>query len=139
MKLIREVKFGEAFDKRDPDPSKNYGIGCVRVWMLLKGSKGIVQFVFSTGMYLPETHREYLPRFPRENKEPYMGFDVGYHALKPQYKGHSSMECQYTKKGKCYYDGSSLRAEEWMDIFIREGGEKIWSMLEEEYKKRFES
>ena len=37
----------------------------------------------------------------------------------------------------CFSDGSALRADDWKEIFLKEGDEKIWEMLEEEYKERF--
>lgn len=37
----------------------------------------------------------------------------------------------------CYCDGSALRAEGWLEIFVSEGDDKIWEMLEEEYKDTF--
>ena len=124
------VSFKPAYDKRNPNPNLNYGIGSVTCWMVLKGDKGAVQFAFMTAMYLPEVQEElkYKP-------EP-MGMDVGYHSLVPQYEGQSKLKCDMF--GECYYDGSSLREEEWFDIFLREGSDKIWEMLEDYYNEMFE-
>lgn len=128
--------FNPAFDKRNPEPAKNYGIGCVKCYMVLKGKKGAVHFIFGTGMYLPETHREWLSKFSDHDPVRYMGYDVGYHSLKPTYKGEVGRDkCEWLGGKKCYGDGSALRAEKWMGIFVREGGEKIWQMLEEEYRE----
>lgn len=38
-KLIREVEVTPAFDKRDSDPTKDYGIGLAVIKFLLKGEK----------------------------------------------------------------------------------------------------
>lgn len=51
--------------------------------------------------------------------------------------GDKAPDCEWLG-APCYCDGSALRAEEWMDILLREGSDKIWEMLEEEYKVRFE-
>lgn len=33
------VHFSKPYDKRNPDPAKNYGIGGSNCWMILKGRK----------------------------------------------------------------------------------------------------
>ena len=133
--LQRIVKFSKAYDKRNPEPSKNYGVGGVNCWMILKGDKGAVQFAFSTGIYLPHVLDEWEAK--HYNPKP-MGFDVGYHSPAPMYEGQSEMDnCDLLPNGKCYYDGSGLRGEEWFRIFMEEGDEVIWKLLEEDYKERF--
>lgn len=70
------------------------------------------------------------------------GTDVGYHSPVPMYEDQRSMECELIEGGKCYYDGSGLRADEWVkEIFSLRGKrpeELIWEKLEQEYKERFE-
>lgn len=133
--LQRIVKFSKAFDKRSPEPSKNYGVGGVNCWMILRGEKGAVQFVFSTGIYLPHILDEWEVK-GYVNKP--MGFDVGYHSPTPMYEGQKQMDsCVLLPEGKCYYDGSGLRGNEWFKIFMEEGDEAIWKLLEEDYKDRF--
>lgn len=137
-KLEKIIKFRPAYDKRHADPTKNYGIGGVKCYMVLKGKRGAVHFIFGTGMYLPETHRNWLSKFPEHDPVRYMGYDVGYHSFEPQYKGQDSiLDCDWLNGKECYGDGSTLMAEEWMDIFVREGDEKIWQMLEEYYYDEF--
>lgn len=125
------------FDMRDADPKKNYGIHGLDVWFILKGSKGAVQFAVNFPVYLPHVEIEksswkYEPKI--------MGFDVGYHALTPQYEGQTKMECKMF--GECYYEGSSLRADDWVKEIFSIRGERpdgeIWRRLEEEYKSRFD-
>lgn len=133
--LQRIVKFSKAFDKRSPVPSKNYGVGGVNCWMILKGDKGAVQFAFSTGIYLPHVLDEWEAK--HYSPKP-MGFDVGYHSPTPMYEGQTEMDnCGLLPNGKCYYDGSGLRGDEWFKIFMEEGDEAIWKLLEEDYKERF--
>lgn len=187
MDLERITKFIPAFDKRDDDPNKYYGIGAMEVLMLVKGKKGAVQFRFSTGIYTPEVTQELAENGELNWKElspghwfaigKPMGYDVGYHSLEPQYEGQEVMwptkmrkadpdmpepgpnatqeerlayiqNVVFDKIGEaapncdilgapCYYDGSTMRAEEWLTILIREGVGKIWEMLEAEYKELF--
>ena len=51
--LKRIVKFAPAYDKRNPDPSKNYGVHGVELRMVLKGKEGAVQFLLFTNWMLP--------------------------------------------------------------------------------------
>lgn len=149
--MERITKFSPAFDKRHDDTNKNYGIGAVHCYMVLKGDKGAVHFTFSTGMYLESTMQEYAndgkltPRRRGFGLEGYslfpapMGYDVGYHSPVPttEYqKERPGRECDWIGT-KCWGDGSALRADAWMDILIAEGSDKIWSMLEQEYAERF--
>ncbi len=137
-----------AFDKRNPDPNKNYGIHSVQIFMVLKGKKGATYFTFSTGMLLPETITEYI----KDGRAKYeltdyghyflnkpMGYDVGYHSPTPQFEnqGITKEKCEWLDNKPCYCDGSASRADEWLDILLRKGSEEIWKMLETEYQERF--
>jgi hypothetical protein len=89
-----------------------------------------------------------------------MGHDVGTHSPKPQFEGHQvTRPTKMVKTGEgpfdidfvnvgeipncewigapCYCDGSAMLAEEWLNILISEGSDKIWEMLEERYKDEF--
>jgi hypothetical protein len=137
MKKI--VKFLPAFDKRNEDPNKNYGIGGVKCYMFLIGDKGAVHFIFSTGMYLPDTHTKWLSKFDRGGTVPYMGYDVGYHSPTPKYKDQTpNKNCEYLNGKTCYYDGSSMMAEKFMEVLVKEGSDRVWEMLKEYYVSVFE-
>ena len=130
-----------AFDKRAPDPSKNYGIGACRIVFILKGPHGAVQFMIGTNWYVPSA-REHLKNFPRSERDLQQkpgGWDVGYHSPKATYKGQAAMsgKCSYVKGGKCFYDGSGLRADEWIEDFVAGGTDWLWPKLEEEYRDLF--
>lgn len=133
--MIKIVTFSKPFDRRHTDPKKNYGVGGVACRMILKGDAGAIQFGFYTGIYLPHVLREW-----REKKKPYypepQGFDVGYHSHKQQYPEQTQMDCDLLG-GKCYYDGSGLRADKWFKIFLEEGDNVIWDLLEKEYVSMF--
>lgn len=96
--MERITKFLPAYDKRNPDPKKDYGISHVRCIMVLRGKEGAVHFSFSTGMLLPKTIEEYI----KDGRAKYeltsyghyflnkpMGYDVGYHARTPQFEGQT--------------------------------------------------
>lgn len=135
------VTVSPAFDKRHPNPSKNYGIGSCQITFILKGPKGAVQFMIGTDWYLPEVQREQRDfnynhdvRFDRIQPQ---GWDVGYHAYEPQFEGQDSMPCELLG-GQCYYDGSTLLADEMVPKFIAGGTAWLWPELENIYRTRFE-
>lgn len=85
-KLERRVIFKPAYDKRNANPKKNYGIHCVEVWFILIGKKGAVHFGFTTGMYLPQQYKEKTAYMMGDSPN-YMAIDRGYHSYKPMYDG----------------------------------------------------
>ena len=50
-------------------------------------------------------------------------------------------ECYLVEGGKCYYDGSCLRADEWAQEIFSVKNEPpenlVWKKLEEDYIERF--
>jgi hypothetical protein len=133
-KLEREIHFYPAYDKRDS--GSNYGIGGVSIKFLLKGSKGTIQFYFTTNWYLKSV--EDSIRYSRVIDYP-MAFDIGYHAYKPQWKEQEvcfkDKKCEYLNDSLCYYDGSSLNAVPILEILIKEGHEAVWKIMEERYNE----
>lgn len=125
------------FDLRDVDPKRNYGIGGLYITFILKGERGAIQFQVSFPVYLNHIDK---PKHDFMNKID--GSDVGYHSPVPMYEGQNFMDhkCPIIG-GKCYYDGSGLRASEWAEeIFSKRGNdheEIIFKKLEEEYLMRF--
>ena len=140
--MKKEIRFEAAYDKRHSDPSKNYGIHGVVIRFLLKGPKGATQFVIYTNWHLPHIQEEMRSKTKSlsfyTGLEP-MGTDIGYHSPKPLYKGQSmvSKTCDALDGKPCYYDGTSLGAEEFIPQFLAGGSDAVWTMLEEEYHNRF--
>ncbi len=140
-KLDRTVSISSAYDKTHTDPKKNYGVGACRITFLVQGPEGAVQFVIGTNWYLPKTQRsqrawqqDYNRKFDKIAPD---GWDVGYHSPKPMYSGQDDTECCYLPSGRCYYDGSSLRAIDWALKLIEGGTNWLWPELEKEYQARF--
>jgi hypothetical protein len=152
MTFERIVEFTPAYDRRDADPKKNYGIHGVDLRMVLKGEEGAVQFALSTGWYLPETvgsepgdwgiHSQYSKALHSHAiglLHP-MPTDLGYHSRTPRYEGHlQSDECPYLDGAPCYYDGSTLNAWHPFEALIRGGHEGLWAYLENYYAEVFEA
>jgi len=133
---VRIVEVSPAFDRRDPDPSKNYGIHGAEIKFILKGPAGAAQFVICTNWMLPHVQKEIGPRkgWTTYCAVP-MGADVGYHSPVPMYEDQEPIaeECPYLDGRPCYYDGSGLRAEELLERMIEEGDSAVWRELERVY------
>ena len=137
-KLERILNMEPAFDKRDPDPHKNYGIHGVTLRMVVKGEKGAVQFVLYTNWMLPHVQDELDLRPGSKLLSRPLPVDIGYHARSPRYAGQGAMpNCQYLDGAPCYYDGSGLRAEEVYQVLLSAGSDGVWKYLEEEYDSLF--
>lgn len=141
------IKFYPAFDKRNPDPRKDYGIHGVSLRMVLKGNKGAVQFILYTNWQLPHVQEE-LNRKAIGNDERYISAllnpipaDLGYHSPVPIYEGQNvcSESCEYLDGKPCYYDGSGLNAESIYEVLLKEGSDGVWRELEDFYKNVFGS
>lgn len=141
------VTFSPAFDKRNPDPSKNYGIHGVDLRMILKGDKGAVQFVLYTNWHLPHVQEElYIKAVGKDSFYLNTMFsplpaDLGYHSPMPLYEGQSIgvESCEYLDGKACYYDGSGINAERIYEVLLKEGSDGVWRELEEFYNNIFGS
>ncbi len=132
--LQRIVEWQPAWDRRDPDPKKNYGIHGMELCFVLKGSKGATQFLIFTNWLLPSLRDMQKKGWPMPLREP-MPADVGYHARVPQHEGQNSVteSCIYLDGAPCYYDGSGLQAQALFDEFVAKGEDVIWETLEAHY------
>ncbi len=88
--LQRKLDFHPGYDKRDPDPSKNYGIHGMDMRFLLSGKIGTVQFVLFTNWMIASVRKEHdqFEKVSRFLTSP-LPADVGYHSRVPQYDGQT--------------------------------------------------
>lgn len=124
------------YDLRNIDPKKNYGIHGMELRMVLRKNNNCTQFVAHLAIYLPHI-RDMLCEKGSYDMFEGSGYDVGYHSEKPRYENQLQMVCNLLEGGKCYYGGSTLMAQEWYEIFLKEGMDKIWDMLEEKWIDMF--
>ena len=107
---------------------------------VLKGPKGAIQFLLYTNWQLPHVRKDFEERMRFESVSSClvmpMAADIGYHSPKPMYEGQEARECDVLG-GKCYYDGSGLRAQEPFDILVSKGLDALWEYLEDDYRERF--
>ena len=138
--FTRRIDFTPSFDKRNPKPSQNYGIGSMRIRFVLIGAKGAVQWMIGTEWFVASA-REHLRKFDHMHKIDEMrrpqGYDLGYHAYKPVYEGQSQMDDCDILNGPCFYDGSGLNAELLIEPFLSQGEEYLWPALEAYYAHTF--
>lgn len=134
MNLIRNIKFTPAYDRRNPDPNKNYGIHGVNIIFSVKGDEGVVTFVLFTNWQLPSIDKEKGIDILCKIDHP-VPADLGFHSKKKQYAQHNcSGECEYLDGENCYYDGTSLGAKNVFDILKEKGDEGVFKYLEDKYK-----
>lgn len=141
-KFTRKIEFAPAFSKRHKDPNKDYGIGSLTCRFILKGNQGAVTFLFDTKIHLPEVTEDFWKRFDKKDLKMLlkpMGFDVGYHSLKRMYSGQKGKPCLFLNGRKCYYDGSTMNAERFMDLLIKGGDKAVWIALEKYYNEIFKN
>lgn len=139
--LQRILEWSPAFDRRDPNLHKNYGIHGVEMRFVVKGPLGAVQFLLYTNWQLPHVRKEFAAR----GCDTYclnapMPADLGYHSPRPLYEGQepiSDKPCPYLDGKLCYYDGSGLNAERIFDVLCAEGDMGVWRELEAYYRETF--
>jgi len=136
MKMEKIINFEPAYDKRNSDPNKNFGVHGVNIRFVLKGDKGAVQFLLYTSWHLPHVTKELKVKGYEFDPLP---ADLGYHSLVPIYEGQHIMSksCIYLDGKPCYYDGSRLATDKIYNVLLEEGDEGIWRELEKYYKDIF--
>jgi hypothetical protein len=127
----RLIQWAPAYDRRHPDPSKNYGIHGVEMRWVLCGERGAVHLLVYTNWMLPHVR-------PKEHSPLLCGpmpTDLGYHApTRDKERG----ECEYLEGRPCIYEGSSLESIPVFETLVREGEEACWGALADYYHRVFD-
>ena len=134
--MERKIVFRPAFDRRDPDPSKNYGIHGMEIqFQLIGDGEGITYTIFTNWM-LPHVQEEADSR-PVDHHFPYLfhkpqsaGMDG--HWKTPRYEGQSEIENCHITGGECYCDGTAITKDAF-NILVAEGEEALWKLMEERF------
>jgi hypothetical protein len=135
--LIRSVSFSPAWDKRNPEPGKNYGIHCAEIRFAVKGDRGAVSFLVFTGWHLPHVQEQF-----RGDRDSYItrprGASIDYHSFAPLYEGQNAMteSCAMLDGKPCYCDGSCCAADDLFLVLIRDGEAAMWAELESWYAEK---
>jgi hypothetical protein len=139
MKFKKKVQIRPAFDKRDPNPSKNYGIHGADMLFTLIGEKAAVTFMLYTNWHLPHIVEEFEHLSDHTFCRP-LPADIGYHSPYAMYEGQRPRKkaCEYIGV-PCYQDGSASYADEFYQELITKGSKGLWAKMKEYYKSRFEN
>jgi hypothetical protein len=135
----RKTEWTPAFDKRDPDPKKNYGIHGVEIRFLVGNEDGVVQFLLFTNWMLKHVQEEHREQHGYSCLMAPIPADLGYHSPTIQYEGQTSVgPCPYLNGRECYYDGSGLNAERIYWLLVEGGDEAMWKELENYHAELFD-
>ncbi len=153
--MEQKILFLPAWDKRDPDPSKNLGINSLSILFQLIGKDGIIEFELDTNWYPEHVMAERLEIIKRkieENEEAWLirGFfepdpvDLCYYSLSRISKDDVYFEtgCRHVFDGlPCYFGyrliGNELPWEAAYQKLIEKGNEALWEYLENYYHEIF--
>lgn len=138
MKFKKKIAVRPAFDKRNVDDKKNYGIHGAEIIFTLIGDSGAVTFLLYTNWHLPHIVEEFQCRPDHIICRP-LPADIGYHSPCPMYKGQKPRNkvCEYIGV-PCYQDGSIGYAEEFYQELITKGTKGLWKKMKGYYKDIFE-
>lgn len=114
---------------------RNHGIGTEVIEMAAIGkhTSGLVavNFTYATGRTLGVT-----PLSPSLRNYYPSAHDLGQHASVASYEGqYQSPYCSHIG-GTCFYDGSSLAADRYLEALERSGKQAVWDMLDD-YLREF--
>lgn len=140
--FTRSISFEAAWDKRDPDPKKNYGVHGVEIRFVLTGPLGAVYMPVWTHWMLPEVvawHEELAKENPfldrRHAIDPLIpGASV--HSRKPHedFTNHRE-KCDFFD-GPCWSEEIGCFASDAIWGALLRGGEAgLWEALEDLYRR----
>lgn len=134
--FARRVSFAAAYDKRDPNPSKNYGIHGVRItFAVIRDGEGLT-FSVLTNWQLPHVQAEADAQKSKPGRDyrP-MAFGVDIHRKVPTYEDQAPIENCSITGGDCYFDGSALLGESFLETLITGGDEALFARMEKQFEE----
>lgn len=137
LSLKRSIKVYPAFDKRNPDSKKNYGVGSATVQFAVVGKEGVVSYSVFSGWYLPHIEKEWKTNGTFSRGVRHMSAGCNYHSRVPQYEGHTPIKnCTLLDGDACYCDGTSITNDLWL-VLLEGGDEELFDELEIRYNQHF--
>lgn len=128
--ITRALDMYPAYDKRSPEPSKNYGIHGMDLIFSVKRESIAVTWRLFSNWHLPHVRKEAEEKWSRFMLLADGLGSIDYHSPTPAYPDHYKIEkCEYTN-GVCYGDGSGLASYKLFDKMLL-APEEIWKTLEE--------
>lgn len=132
--FTREISWVPAFDKRDTDPAKNYGINSLEMYWSLAGPNGAIELLVMTSWHLAHVQKENderrpNARFPYLMHKPLAAY-IGFHSCAPHFEGHEpTLNCKLFDGKPCYFDRSFTSAEPLLAKLITDGEEAVWAAM----------
>jgi len=119
----RRVEFTAAYDKRNADPKRNYGIHGVNALFTLIGDLGAVRFVLFTSWELDVlAQRAPLPA------------QIEIHAMRKRWAPNTEGEdCDLLPGGKCFASCYYQLADDAYTALVEGGSEGLWGWMEQIY------
>jgi len=107
---------------------RNHGIASETVTMVAVGQHHTgpiaVNFTYATGRYHDLT--------PRDHWGEPMSYDLGHHSTVALYGGvYRAGACNWLDGAECFYDGSGLQADAYLNALNRSGEALVWKMLDD--------
>lgn len=156
--MEHKIIFLPAWDKSDPDPTKDYGVNCINIKFLVIGNRGVVEFDLSTNWYLPHIIKRRLEHLKQDvfiGKEDYLltskmspyPLDICYYSLERISEDDTYFESglSYVFDHKpCYYgyryedEGKEVWTTDFVyNLLLERGDGAVWDYLENYYCDTF--
>lgn len=135
MEFAHTVEALPAYDKRDPDPAKSYGIGSVEMRFTAIGDNVAACFTLYTHWFLPHVQKEYLYKYPGDPEQflPLPAY-IDIHS-RTQSPGHVEVQptqdmCPYLHTSYCYMYRYALLSDDAYNELVVGGLDALWRFLE---------
>lgn len=125
----RTITTRGAYDQRDSNPSRDYGISGVTITFALIGKDRALDWDLLTDCFLPHTNKR-LRKVGRSHGGPTAG-GVGFHYSEEQYEGMMSSETCTLLDGRCFYDTGFLIGDEVYRAWAYGGIDGVFGKLRE--------
>lgn len=133
----RYIHIEAGWDKRDPNPSKNYGVSGGRMTFFERRGSKIIQCNFLLDNY-PTEELRLTNRDRKYDTYPICdGLGTHYKFKKDASEwAYKNEECLVTG-GKCYFEaGSALYGEIVRERFLKEGSDGVWDEIDKEFREQ---
>lgn len=126
-------------DKCKPGTGGSHGRYGMNIRFVVKGEHGAVQFLLYTGWTPQYAKPSSIGMLACDWGASTIPTDLGYYSKTARYDGQKPIDeaCEFCDGQPCYYDGSSLNANDAMYALVNGGGDALWTFLEGYYAATF--
>lgn len=129
MKLIRKIEITPAWDLRNVDQTKNYGVHNAEIWFSVTGARGAVTVSMDTGWQLPTIAPFNGSCYPD-------AIAFSWHSKEKRTFDTWEKDCPFTG-GECWSIVSFTKAKDFNSALTELGSDGVFKLLEKEYRKFF--